>query len=160
MIVSLILFLIQSAYASPVHEEWYFSGSLGVFSKDSNQVKNFNFGRSLDYLGHPIKLSLDVGFFFDNRPSRNSSLTTSLLVGPEIMNDHLFFSFFSGPGVIVAPDKPVGGPFQFFHEATIGIVDKPTNFRIGVSCRHYSNAGIYSENNGRDFCGLKFFLGW
>lgn len=148
--------LILNAYS----DEWYFNGGIGMFSENSNQVKNLNLGRSFDLLGHPIKANVDLGYFFDNRVNRKSSVTTSLLIGPEIANNFLFFSFFSGPGLILTPDKPVGGPFQFFHEATIGIVDKPTHFKMGVSCRHYSNAGIYSENNGRDFCGIKFLLGW
>lgn len=161
--LKLILFglLSQIAVAGELEGEWYVGGGFGVFTKYVSRLKTLNFGRKLETRdSNPFKLLIDVGYYDDSRPNRNPSLTVAALVGPELKNNFGYISLFSGPGVLAAPDPTMGGPFQFFHELSIGIIDYNTQLKLGGFCRHISNAGIYNRNEGKDFCGFKFHFGF
>lgn len=146
------------AVADELEGEWYANGMVGIVHEAAREVKQVNIGRKFSWMSKPVWFLIDTGLFVDPRPGRKTSLTTAFMVGPEISNNALFASWFTGPGIIFNPDNDVGGPFQFFHEGTVGFKDHMSGVKLGISYRHYSNWGIYGNNSGRDFIGLKLYL--
>jgi hypothetical protein len=156
-----LLFLLCTAQFSQADElegEWYANGMVGIVHDRAREVKQINIGRKFSWMSKPVWFLIDTGLFVDPRPERKTSLTTAFMVGTEVSNHAVFASWFTGPGVIYNWDKDVGGPFQFFHEGTVGFKDSFSGVKLGISFRHYSNWGIYNNNSGRDFLGLKVYL--
>lgn len=60
--------------------------------------------------------------------------------------------FFSGIGFITKTDQALGGHFQFFQQASVGIQDSGAS--LGLNVTHISNAGIVRPNRGRNFVTL------
>jgi len=63
----------------------------------------------------------------------------------------------TGPSLITTEDTLLGGPFQFHEDFGMGV--KGTNdVSIGFNYSHFSSAGIYKVNQGRDFLTFNVIL--
>lgn len=100
-----------------------------------------------------------AGYFLDVSGENKSSFTASGLIGVAAKSPmgavlHLAF----GPMWLQNTDNLLGGHFQFNLEGGIGIYGE--NVGIEAVWWHFSSAGIYQPNKGRDFPGVqvKYFL--
>ncbi len=149
------LLLLEEVNAS----ELYASGMLGVASSGSNslsETKFVNIGvRS--YLGLGLTRAVEGGAWTDRAGAgRRSSGYVSGLIGVEA-DGPCTARVMVGPALITTPDAYLGGHFQFTEDFFLGIRGKSDN-TVGVHYRHFSSAGIYEPNIGRDFAGVEISI--
>lgn len=63
-------------------------------------------------------------------------------------------SYFLGPALITNPDSLLGSNFQIVNEFQIAVMDAQ-GFGMALFAKHFSNAGIWRPNYGRNFAGLR-----
>lgn len=155
----LLLLLIPKASA----DEFSFSYGLGVgesaaHSISETKVLEFSYRQTiLDAL----YWNYEAGGWLDNAGNGRSS-SAFLSAGPGFLVDLKGFEIRNAYGVacITSPDAYLGGAFPQFHgELYAGFRDKTGN-GIGFKYNHFSSAGIFSPNIGRDFGLLELSLRW
>jgi hypothetical protein len=155
--VFLVSYLFMTKVANAQQDQVVVDGGLGALGTKGDslpQVKFAKVGVEED-LWYSLKQRFNVGEWLDSRGSdySNSSFAGYQL-GFEVKNDVLECSLFSGPSLITSPDNALGGILQFNETLFLGVVDK-NDETIGVAYNHFSSAGLYTPNLGRDFLGLE-----
>jgi len=144
---SLILVLVLSAsvaYARP----HYMEAGVGSLSDNRNKFLEVGGGNANERLagvwgaGHAwVK---DGNDFYYGR--------MGIGVAPE--TSPIRASFYVGPALISATDNNLSTNFQFCLEANVMILDS-RNVGLGITAKHFSNAGIKEPNTGREFYGVR-----
>lgn len=153
IVASLLLFIGLSANA-----ESYINSGLGL-STGPNSVGLLSVGYQEKVLGSIYK-QFEAGFWTDsNGFGRNGSGFGAASLGLEVLNGILIVKSSLGVSAITSPDSMLGGWFQFTEDAFIGVHDGNGNI-ISVGYKHFSSAGIYTPNKGRDFILLHAEIPW
>jgi hypothetical protein len=118
-------------------------------------------------LGHQDDFSIfqtryEGGFWIDNteKQGAKSSAYISGLLGVEPSAGSVYVNLFQGIAAISCPDEVLGGPLQFVEEVGIGIRDQEKKVAVGLFYKHFSSAGIFMPNLGRDFIGVQVMIPW
>jgi Lipid A 3-O-deacylase (PagL) len=153
----LFLFLLFSIIANA--DEVFLGYGLGVFNNSDTRVVNLGYREDI---WQGIYWQNKLGFWSDGSgdPNRGSSLYASSGPGLLIDLDPIEIRNGIGLAIISSPDSYLGGIFPEFNENLyVGLRDKRGN-GIGVEYEHLSNAGIYSQNMGRDFLEIQLSQRW
>ncbi len=130
----------------------YLSGGVGIASSGASslaETKLLNIGVR-NYLGYGLSRQIECGAWTDRAGNgRLSSGYASVLVGVEA-DGPLTARVMFGPAFITTQDAYLGGHFQMQEQFYLGIRGKQDN-TVGVAYKHFSSAGLYEPNVGRDF---------
>ena len=156
VISGLILFLIQTKICTA--EEMFFSYGLGVFNSAKNnisEVKTADFGFRKPLVG-PWSFQFKAGAWLDGSGDKSRSSSLYVSAGPQYIIDFSCFEIRNGVGVTVISntDSYLGGHLQFNSELYFGVRNK-NGAGIGIEYSHFSSAGIYQPNIGKDFILLQ-----
>jgi len=152
-----ILLLLWSSVCLGQQDQVVVDGGLGVFGTEGDSLPQVKFGKVgiEEDLWYNLKQRFNAGTWLDSRGNgRISSAFGGYQLGFEVTNEVLQCSIWSGPTLITSPDIALGGPLQFNETLFLGVVDKNEN-SIGIAYNHFSSAGIYQPNLGKDFMGLE-----
>lgn len=129
----------------------------GAHAKLTGAVKTFSL-RKESYLGSKLKQAAETGFWVDNAGTGGkSSLFAKWAAGVSPGNETgLFGKAFVGVAGITHKDNQLGGNFQFTEDFGFGIRDKASH--IAIVYTHFSSAGIFKPNKGRDFVTVEIGL--
>jgi hypothetical protein len=161
-LLTALAFLAASSHTH--YEEYFFGYGVGVANSAKNsstEVKTLDLGYRVEvYNG--IYWQAKAGFWGDGSgdPTRKSSFYLS--TGPSLLVDLNPIELRSGWSLagITSPDSYLGGAFpQFNGELYLGVRDRYGN-GTGVKYQHFSSAGIYQPNVGRDFLMMELSLKW
>lgn len=131
----------------------------GAHAKLTGTVKTFSV-RHESLLFGPIKTAKELGFWVDNvGQGGKDSLFGKYAVGVTPgANTGLFGKAFIGIAALTYKDALLGGNFQFTQDFGFGI--RGVDSHIAIVYTHFSSAGLYRPNKGRDFvtveAGLNF----
>jgi hypothetical protein len=107
-----------------------------------------------------LSYQLEAGYFNDiGGGGRKSSAWFGTSIGIEVNAYPLTLRQMIGPAVLTNTDVYLGGPFQFNNDIYVGLKDKSER-SIGVTYKHFSSAGIYQPNIGRDLILIQVGLPW
>ncbi len=128
----------------------------GVFNSGKQSLAEVKFVN----IGHrePLFLGLtqqyEAGGWSDSAGNgRHGSIYGAYLVGVEAGANAIARAM-AGPAIIATPDSYLGGPIAFSEEFFVGFKSNSGNV-VGVMYKHISNAGLYTQNMGRDFAGVQ-----
>lgn len=115
------------------------------------EVKLFELGYQVP-LTEVIHHKLGVGVWADSRNSdqRKSAGYGSYSLGVRVEPGGFYAESFWGVAGITHTDQLLSSVFEFTQDFAVGAQDRKGRF-IGVSYKHFSNAGITLPNRGRDF---------
>lgn len=162
----LILFILVLAAASlfsiPATSEDLMSVGFGAFKSAENSFTETKFIRLAhrDSLDSVSFYQLEGGIWIDGAGGgRLSSAFAALSLGMNVDLRPVFIVNSLGLAVITTPDAYLGGSFpQFTEELGIGIRGINAT-SVSLSYKHFSSAGIYNPNMGRDFFVLNMGVG-
>lgn len=145
-----------------VRADTYATGMLGAFSTESGSKANNKFVNVgyRDYLGFGLTEQYEIGGWWDaSGNGRKGSIYGAYQLGLEV-DSFLLARFMVGPAFITSPDSYLGGAFpQFTEDLFFGLQGKNGN-TLGVKYKHFSSAGIYQPNMGRDLLGVEISIPW
>lgn len=154
----LALFLLfVSSVAHAQENQIVIDSGLGILNSRGNSLSQNKFAKIglEEDLWYNLKQKFNAGAWLDNRgDGYSNSPFGGYQLGFEVSNDVLEASLWSGPTVIGKTDQMLGSYLEFNETIYLGIVDKDKN-SIGIVYNHFSNAGISSVNQGRDYLGLE-----
>lgn len=158
LVFILVIFIGSKVYA----DEFSFSYGLGAGESAKNSISETKVAEFSyrEYLYLPFYLAYEVGGWLDN--AGNGRLSSQFMsFGPGYLVDLNWLEIRNSYGVsyITDPDIYLGGPFQFHGELYLGFRDKLGD-GIGIKYNHFSSAGIYQPNTGRDFVLLELSTKW
>lgn len=154
-----LLLLCTTVYA----DEFSFSYGLGVGESAVNsmaETKVIEFSYR-EMVWSPLYFNYEGGMWLDDAGGGRLS-SGFFSIGPGYLVDLGCFEIRNAYGLayITQPDVYLGGSFPQFHgELYAGIRDKDGN-GIGIKYNHFSSAGIYQPNVGRDFVLLELSTRW
>ncbi len=160
--MKLLLLLLLTSLAYAQDDQIVTDVGLGIVGTKGSTLSQDKFARVglQEDVWYDLKQRFNVGGWDDTRGGNYSSAAfAGYQLGFEVTNDVLQGSIWSGPSVISATDAMLGGPMQFNETLFFGIVDKQQS-SIGVAYNHFSSAGIYTPNLGRDYLGLQLKFPW
>lgn len=146
-IATALLFCPQLAQAETLIK-YYINAGPSISS-----VKGLSLGKQEKLLF--LETKWEGGLIYDTRPSAKAMGFLSGSLGVEPKAGPLYVNFFQGVGLVSTSDAYLSGLFQFFIEAGAGVADVDTGIKLGVHCKHISNAGISLPNRGKDMCGIQ-----
>lgn len=156
-----ILFLILGA-CHRARADSYTTAALGIFSsaKDSHaESKFFNMGYR-DSLILDLSHQAEIGLWTDAAGhGRKGSGYVAYMIGVEVDNPAILARFMAGPALITSPDAYLGGVPQFTEALSLGIRDRRGR-SMSAKYQHFSSAGIFQPNVGRDFGGIEVSIPW
>jgi hypothetical protein len=103
-----------------------------------------------EFLEGPFDYQWELGTFIDNSNRLGPTVFGSFALGLETKGPGLFASYFVGPALITQTDQRLASIFEFNNNFQIGIRDR-RGLSLGVGFQHFSNAGLWAPNIGRDF---------
>lgn len=153
----LFFLIIMLSLRSTLAEDVSFKMGPGIVNgSPTGSVKIFSV-RNEDHLFYAIHRAFEGGLWVDNISDNRKSaafLKYSLGVKPGAEKG-VYAKAFLGIAGISHRDSQLGGNFQFSEDIGLGIRDKTSFVELGYT--HFSSAGIYKPNKGRDF--LSFSVG-
>jgi hypothetical protein len=157
-VLLIITLSIVIAPLNALSDDTFVEAGVGIFSSGVNtlaETKLLMVGRQTEVWG-PFVNRYGVGGWTDCAGNgRSDSAFFSDQIGFEVVTGTgTYASVYSGPTAITATDAYLGGHFQFQEDVHLGIQDQQSN-SIGVMYKHFSSAGIYTPNIGRDFMGVE-----
>ena len=158
--IALVVGILLTVFTEKCHaqgDQIVIDAGLGILNSEGSSLSQNKFAKIgvEEDLWYNLKQKINVGEWLDNRGyGYSNSAFTGYQLGFEVSNEVLEASVWSGPTLIGAPDAALGGPIQFNETIYLGIVDKDKN-SIGMVYNHFSSAGIYVPNLGRDYLGLE-----
>ena len=162
VIIAIVLCYLFASFVSYGHSETFFKYGAGFSAPDQThigQVSLLSVGQQKDFFYNVFDYKVELGGWYDDtkhRGARNSFFGSGS-VGVDVDARNVYANWFFGGGLITTPDSSLGGYFQLFHDAEIGL-QSYSKKRIGVFFKHISDAGIRKPNKGRNFLGLKASL--
>ncbi|MCM0604568.1 MAG: acyloxyacyl hydrolase [Xanthomonadaceae bacterium] len=103
---------------------------------------------------------LELGFISDpSTPGMASPAFVSHAIGFETKTETFFGYYLLGPALISGTDSKLSSILQFTHDLGAGFKDK-RGIAVDISYRHFSNAGLWPPNNGRNFIVLRLSMPW
>jgi hypothetical protein len=108
-------------------------------------------------LSNIFDYQLEVGVFSDNNQTQGLIGFISPSLGLQTKGSGLYVSYFLGPALLTSTDTRLGSVFEFNNDFEAGIRDD-RGVSIGVDYKHFSNAGLTSNNIGRDFFTIKLSI--
>lgn len=152
LLSSLVLFAsTTSAFAG----DMTFKYGIGVFLKDANsavEVKFFSLGYQSP-IWNLFRQKVELGLWADTRTGeghRHSSGFASYSLGVSVEGGRFYASSFWGGSYITHTDSLLSTNFEFAQDLSVGLKDDAGR-ALGVTYKHFSNAGIKLPNKGRDF---------
>lgn len=113
-----------------------------------------------DDLGSIFTQQLELGFISDpSTPGMTSPVFISHSIGLEAKTETFFGYYLMGPALITSTDSKLSSVLQFSHDIGGGFKDK-RGVALDLSYRHFSNAGLWPPNYGRNFIILRLTLPW
>lgn len=143
----------------PAHA--YVYGEFGMafdhkYETQYSQVKQVEFGHIVE--GKTFNRNFSIGAWTDYThvigiEKRNVYVQYQLSL--ETRRHDLPYWYYSlGPAFVSNPDLMLGSHFQVSHELGWGAVDG-RGVRFGFYLKHFSNGGLSSRNEGRNFVGIR-----
>lgn len=100
----------------------------------------------------------DAGIFVDNRSGLGPTYyITPFSIGLQTHGPGLYAGYFVGPSLISQTDNRLSSVFEFENNLELGIRD-PWGRSLSINLQHFSNAGLWLPNMGRDFFDLKITI--
>lgn len=162
ILLTLILLCVSpTTQAGPNRE---FSFKYGVIS-DSGPVFAFAptkifIVEARDDLGSILTQQLELGYISDpSTPGMASPIFISHAIGLEAKTETFFGYYLLGPALISATDNKLSSILQFSHDIGGGFKDK-RGVALSLAYRHFSNAGLWPPNYGRNFIILRATIPW
>lgn len=125
-----------------------------VSSAAETKVFEISYRKSI---AHAFYWAFEVGGWLDSSGDPNRSSSTFFSTSPGYIVDIGHFEIRNSYGIsyVTSPDEYLGGSFPQFHgEVYVGIRDD-AGCGFGVKYNHFSSAGIFTPNIGRDFAMLE-----
>lgn len=136
-------------------DDYSFKYGMGLLDgSPTGNIKQFSF-REERHEFYAVHSAAEAGLWVDNLGGGRSSAGFAkyqLGVKPGWDGDGVYGSAMWGVSVQSSTDSQLGGYAQFSQDAGIGLRDE-TSF-IQLTYTHFSSAGIFSPNRGRDFLTL------
>ena len=160
--LSLALTVVFGTCARVANAGTYIGYGLGIGHSAANgatETKVLNLGYRDDlFLG--LSYQLETGYWNDIAGNgRKSAAWVGPSIGVEVNAYPLTLRQMIGPAFITATDSYLGGHFQFNNEIYDGLKDKQER-SIGAAYKHFSSAGIYQPNVGRDMILIQVGIPW
>lgn len=154
LLLATLLVLVPTAALSDTH---IIRG--GAHAKLTGTVKTFSVRQESLLLG-PIKTAKELGLWVDNAgQGGKDSLFGKYAVGVTPgARTGVFGKAFIGVAALTHKDAMLGGNFQFTQDFGFGIRD--TDSHIAIVYTHFSSAGLYRPNAGRDFITIELGIVW
>ena len=135
---------------------------LGIFnSADYGRAENnyFSIGYQEDMIISIFK-QYEVGFWSDSGGhGRANSGFGAVSLGVETLPGTVVLRGSCGVAAITNTDAMLGGWFQFTQDLLVGVQDHNHN-TIALNYKHFSSAGIYQPDVGRDFLTVQVEIPW
>lgn len=102
----------------------------------------------------------EAGLWTDTRGDlgRKGALFYKYQVGVKPQSEHVYFKAFAGPSLQSSTDSQLGGILQISSDFGLGFQDQGSY--VGLSYSHFSSAGVFKVNKGRDFFCFEAGLKW
>jgi hypothetical protein len=147
-----ILLMILSACAHSSHLKYGVGLNDGPFP--DTQVKIIGIGSSRP-LGPIFDMQHEAGLFADNRSGLGpTGYVSPAMIGLETKGPGLYAHYFVGPSLITQTDQRLSSILEFENSFELGIRDY-RGISLGANLTHFSNAGLWLPNMGRDFLGVR-----
>lgn len=123
------------------------TGSIKIFSLREESHLFYSIHQAVDVGGWVDNLA-DTSWYADHnrKDSFYGKYMLGVKPGPQVGT---YAKAFVGVAGLTAKDSQLGGHFQFSQDLALGVRDKRSFVEIGYT--HFSSAGIYKPNKGRDF---------
>lgn len=149
------LFLTITTYAGEGTFARYGVGLSAPDQKSIAENKFLSFGYQSPFKAPIADLfdwKLEAGGWSDSshRAGRKSNGFVSGSVGLETEPGYFYLHSFFGIATVLQTDSTLGSIPQFVEDVGVGVQDKRKR-RMGVGYKHFSNAGLWQPNKGRDF---------
>jgi hypothetical protein len=158
----LLVFALVLAPTSVLADSLSLRGGLGLLEgKPTPTIKAFGMRlESQSDVVYPIYTAGEAGLWTDtgSAEGRSGSGFGAFQVGVRPCSEHMYVKAFVGPAYITAIDSVLGGPFQFKSDLGVGFKDRDSF--VGLNVSHFSSAGIYPVNKGRDAIQLELGILW
>lgn len=147
--------LASTAYAQGTYNLKY---GVGIMKSTESQVVSVAYQ---DQIKDSYSYQVECGAWLDPKENkgRSGSGFCATQAGLRILLSNFYAESMHGIGFITHPDALLGGRFQFFHDAGLGIKDVAGN-AIGINFKHVSSAGIHKPNIGRNYLAAKLSFGF
>lgn len=160
--LSMVLTLVLGTCARKANAGTYLGYGVGIGHSAENgatETKVLNLGyRDELFLG--LTWQLEAGYWNDIAGGgRKSSAWFGPSIGVEVTAYPLTLRQMIGPSVITSKDSLLGGNYQFNNELFVGLYDKKGR-SIGGKYKHFSSAGIFQPNVGRDLILVEVGIPW
>lgn len=152
------LLLVVASFSTPSHgEQLGFKFGLGMLDGERTaKIKTFSF-RSEGYTEtRGVASAWEVGLWTDTGKSdgRKGAAFYKYQVGFRPQSQHVFFKAMAGPALLSSTDSQLGAPLQIGSDFGVGFQDDESY--VGLTYSHFSSAGVFSPNMGRDFILFDF----
>lgn len=159
IVFAIVLCYLFASLCANAYDQTFLLYGGGFSAPDQTHIGQVNvlaIGHQRNLFYNVLDYKLETGGWYDDTGHKgaSNSFYGSASAGIDIDNDTLYANWFLGAGLITTPDSSLGGYFQFFHDAEVGIQGF-SGKRLGVFFKHISDAGIESPNKGRNFAGIK-----
>jgi len=94
----------------------------------------------------------EVGYWVDNKKNSKNSYYEQYSLGLRKRISSYWVEGQMGGSIVTGVDQYLSSAFEFTEEISLGYKN------IGISMRHYSNAGLSSPNKGRNFILMEYYL--
>ena len=145
---------------STLADDYSFKMGMGLLDgAPTGQIKIFSL-RKEDRLIHALHEAFEGGMWIDNvSDDRKSAAFAKYQLGVKPGSQTgVYAKAFLGVAAISAKDSQLGGYGQFSEDIGLGIRDSTSFVELGYT--HFSSAGIFRPNKGRDFisfsAGVRF----
>ena len=141
----------------PVSAQQYMEAGTGLWNetqKQNSDVKFIEYGGIA--VGNRYNLLGGVGHWWDASHyfGAKDSFYFRTGLGVAIRTLPLCPSLYFGPAFITSPDTVLATNFQFALEGNLMLIDN-RSMGLGITIKHFSNAGIVQPNIGRNFVGAR-----
>jgi hypothetical protein len=156
----LLLLCLGIASVEASSQQLFYKPGAGIYDgRIYGRITTFNVGYE-DELTPLFRQKVEIGYWNDLLKSRGhkDSFHGAYSIGAKIMpspSGGIYGESYLGVGLVQRPDVLLGSTFQFSHDIGVGIEDGAGR-AIGISLKHYSNAGLVKPNWGRNFIQFSF----
>lgn len=141
-------------------DDYSFKYGMGLYNgSPTGSVKQFSF-RSEQHELYAIHSATEGGFWVDNLgDGRRGAVFGKYQLGVKPGSEvGVYGKAFWGISLQSSTDTQLGGIAQFSQDAGLGIRDETSFVEVGYT--HFSSAGIFLPNRGRDFLTLSMGIRW